>query len=305
MTLISGDAQPETTSQEPITETTAPETTPQGEVAPEVVEGKPTEKPESGSKESDGFTRIDPKTLPPELQSIYKSMQADYTRKTQEVADLRKSHDGMRQILSDPDVQRLIYAKAYGLEMPKQEQQSAEAKKQEPDVSTMTDEELFDKAVRAVAKEELETYKAEMGPRQQFIYAQMMSSSAANAVTEMDQWTKQNNYPDFATFRPAIAQQFRTPQDPTGDKAIEQLILTGQLVPALKMIYTNLAFPQMVQVSKTQAREEVTAKKSANLPGNTVSAAHVKEREGINPKQSLGDMIRQSLEFAKKEHGVT
>ena len=40
---------------------------------------------------------IDPSKLPPELQPLYKSMQADYTRKTQEVAELRKSFEAQRQ----------------------------------------------------------------------------------------------------------------------------------------------------------------------------------------------------------------
>lgn len=37
----------------------------------------------------DSFTRIDPSTLPPELQPIYRSLQGDYTRKTQEAAPWR------------------------------------------------------------------------------------------------------------------------------------------------------------------------------------------------------------------------
>jgi hypothetical protein len=36
------------------------------------------------------FSSINPDELSPELQEVYKSMQADYTRKTQEIANLRK-----------------------------------------------------------------------------------------------------------------------------------------------------------------------------------------------------------------------
>lgn len=39
--------------------------------------------------EDTSFTGVDPSTLPPELQPIYKSMQADYTRKQQEAAPWR------------------------------------------------------------------------------------------------------------------------------------------------------------------------------------------------------------------------
>jgi len=41
----------------------------------------------------DSFTSVDPNTLPPELQAIYKSLQGDYTRKTQETATLRKQYE--------------------------------------------------------------------------------------------------------------------------------------------------------------------------------------------------------------------
>lgn len=40
--------------------------------------------------EPESFTKFDPNSLPEDLQTVYKSMQADYTRKTQEVADIRR-----------------------------------------------------------------------------------------------------------------------------------------------------------------------------------------------------------------------
>lgn len=47
-----------------------------------------TETPEQEEQES--YTRIDPKTLPPELQAMHKSLLGDYTKKTQSVAQMRK-----------------------------------------------------------------------------------------------------------------------------------------------------------------------------------------------------------------------
>lgn len=41
----------------------------------------------------DIFTNLNPEDLAPELQTIYKNMQADYTRKTQEIAGRRKEFD--------------------------------------------------------------------------------------------------------------------------------------------------------------------------------------------------------------------
>jgi len=47
--------------------------------------------------------KIDPNRLPPALQKIYKSMQADYTRKTQQAAQLRKAAESIiNQTISKP-----------------------------------------------------------------------------------------------------------------------------------------------------------------------------------------------------------
>lgn len=70
-------AAPEVKPSEPAEESTAVETKPAAEQAqPEVTQ--------------ETFTHIDPKTLSPELQQVYKSLQADYTRKRQaETAKIR------------------------------------------------------------------------------------------------------------------------------------------------------------------------------------------------------------------------
>jgi len=53
-----------------------------------------TDEPKNSTQqpdEPDSFTKsINPEELPDELQEIYKSMQADYTRKTQQLAEMRK-----------------------------------------------------------------------------------------------------------------------------------------------------------------------------------------------------------------------
>lgn len=74
---------------------------------------------------ADSFTDIDPNTLPPELQAKYKSMLADYTRKTQSIADVRKKAETYDQISKD---QRFIdYWNGLN------RQQKADLKKQEPE----------------------------------------------------------------------------------------------------------------------------------------------------------------------------
>lgn len=62
---------------------------------------------EKGQEKKDGvndavkFTDMDPEKLPDELKGIYKSMQADYTRKTQALADDRKGFETRESKLQD------------------------------------------------------------------------------------------------------------------------------------------------------------------------------------------------------------
>lgn len=49
----------------------------------------------------ESFSSIDPKTLPPELQAVYKNLQADYTKKTMSIADVRKKADAYDQVSKD------------------------------------------------------------------------------------------------------------------------------------------------------------------------------------------------------------
>lgn len=51
----------------------------------------------------DSFTKLDPNTLPEELRPWYQSMQADYTRKTQQLAEQRKALEG----IADPEEARI------------------------------------------------------------------------------------------------------------------------------------------------------------------------------------------------------
>jgi hypothetical protein len=52
--------------------------------------------------EAESFTGFDPNVLPEDLQTVYKSMQADYTRKTQEIAEIRRQMESFSESGVDP-----------------------------------------------------------------------------------------------------------------------------------------------------------------------------------------------------------
>jgi len=58
---------------------------------------------EDNSFEAESFTGFDPTVLPEDMQQVYKSMQADYTRKTQEIAELRRGYESFSEAGVDAD----------------------------------------------------------------------------------------------------------------------------------------------------------------------------------------------------------
>lgn len=81
---------------------TAVVTDPAGAGATGTVEAGSGQATEQGASTQDNFSNIDPKTLPPELQAVYKNLQADYTKKTQSIAERAKKADSYDQISRDP-----------------------------------------------------------------------------------------------------------------------------------------------------------------------------------------------------------
>jgi hypothetical protein len=80
------------------------ESAPVQPVPPPVPENKP-EEPVTGSaqeqppaeEQPDSFTGLDPNAIPEELQPYYRSMQADYTRSKQNIAEERRAYETLEQ----------------------------------------------------------------------------------------------------------------------------------------------------------------------------------------------------------------
>ena len=58
---------------------------------------------EDNQHDAESFTGFDPNVLPEDMQKVYKSMQADYTRKTQEVAQIRQQYESLSEQGVDPN----------------------------------------------------------------------------------------------------------------------------------------------------------------------------------------------------------
>lgn len=58
---------------------------------------------EDNQFDAEPFTSFDPNTLPEDMQAVYRSMQGDYTRKTQEIAELRRTYEAFSETGVDPN----------------------------------------------------------------------------------------------------------------------------------------------------------------------------------------------------------
>jgi hypothetical protein len=58
---------------------------------------------EDNQFDAEPFTSFDPDTLPEDMQAVYRSMQGDYTRKTQEIAELRRNYEAFSETGVDPN----------------------------------------------------------------------------------------------------------------------------------------------------------------------------------------------------------
>lgn len=65
---------------------------------------------QQGVTQEDSFTGFDPSALPGDLQEVYKSMQRDYTRKTQELAEQRKAFEQIEDPVAAAEALQFVQA---------------------------------------------------------------------------------------------------------------------------------------------------------------------------------------------------
>jgi len=100
------------------------------------------EVPVGDNPEVESFTGFDPNSLPEDLQAVYKSMQADYTRKTQDLAELRQ-YDALSQMGVNPN--EAVEMVSFFQEMQNDPQRAAEyLSSLQPQLEQVPDNQTFD-----------------------------------------------------------------------------------------------------------------------------------------------------------------
>lgn len=169
---------------------------------PEGQNGSAATQAQSASAE-DNFSNVDPTTLPPELQKVYKNLQADYTRKTQSIADARKKAEAYDYLSKD---QRFV---EYWNGLNKQ--QKAEFKEQKTETEKRLGEKItnerFAKAFEskddflALLEEVVQDRSAKSQKKIEALEKQLSVKEAADVIEsfarEADPKTGQQVRPDF------------------------------------------------------------------------------------------------------------
>jgi hypothetical protein len=222
--------------------------------------------------EVDSFTKINPETLPDELKGVYKSMLADYTRKTQAAAQVRSKAEAFDDLASNPTFSTVIdNLSKYGNPLGPQEEAPTGAQKggselSGEDVLTMIldNPKDFFKMMRDIATE---VTTAEVKP----IREDFSERSATNTLNKL-----QEKYPDLLDFEEDIIK--------TIDEKAKQGMNIG--VEESYLIVTH------GKVSK--AKESLEKREQGAQPnGNRTSA--------ITPKTAK--TLQEAYANAKKAHG--
>lgn len=135
---------------------------------------------EGESSDVDAFTALDPNTFPPELKSAYKRMQADYTRKTQEIATQRHALQALQQKAAYFDQFTPYLSEFQAFMQSRQRPAPTHGPPEEPvvDYSTMTPEQIVQHEVSRQVKEQVTAYQQaiaqQLQPIQQFMQQQVL-----------------------------------------------------------------------------------------------------------------------------------
>lgn len=165
-----------------------------------------------GASSEESFTAIDPTKLSPELQAHYKSMQSDYTKKTQAIADQQKRFAELEKKATNYDnLTKDQRFKEYWTGLSRSEkadfkEQKAEAEKRLGE--KITDEEFgkafeskdsFMSFLERVSNMTREKDQKKIESLEQKVGLSEAQNIVDSVVTEIDPATKQPMRPDFDT----------------------------------------------------------------------------------------------------------
>lgn len=249
---------------------------------------------EQGAPVEESFSTIDPKTLPPEMQAIYKNLQSDFTKKTQSIAETRKKAEAFEKLSSD---QRFVDYWNNASKTQKAEFK-AEAEKQ---VGRKLSEEEFQKAFesqdayeaahRKMIREELAESQKEIQALRQQVQVKEASDIVDNFATELDPKSGKPIRPDFYALDEDKLISGYLNVNPPSDRSAEAY--TAKLNEAYS--WAKAITQKSYEKGKAEALQIVQKKaaSSTQVPTNGSKSAYT----GADPRKLS---VKEAYELAKQ-----
>jgi ubiquinone biosynthesis protein Coq4 len=197
-------------------------------------------------------------------QKAYKAFQAEFTKSKQKLSDYELFEQQVNSMLSDPEVSALLKAKS----------EKAKAEKQ-PDLSKMSEEEIFNYTVDKRVEEKLSALEQKMEAK----YGSFINESLVKQGNQLIN--------DFAQSKGLEVDAVRE----LAKYAVGHRV---SLDEAYKVAY----FDKIPEQAKQDALKDLEIKKNANLELGNVPT-------GATPVSPQKPTIKEALDMARKETGIT
>ncbi len=197
----------------------------------------------SSQDELDSFTKgVDPEKLSPELKTIYKSMQSDYTKKMQDLKQIQsvfpeyeRAAQILNQLASDPEFQKWRESEV--------QRRNQTPKEPEPDFDNMSEDERYEYIAKKVAKETEDRLRNEFQQTYGTFMNKELEAKAMGTINEFKTKHPEAKNDELAKLAPVIKAHNLT------------------LDQAYAMTYPDRVSKQALE----KARQELYVKKQANL----------------------------------------
>lgn len=291
-------AQTATPAPEPAKETPEPAAAPapepaKAEAAPTLFFRKKEEKP------AVDLSTLDPTKLPAEAQPFYKSMQADYTRKTQALADERRKLEA--EMAAIGETRKMFEGFLSKVAEGRKDPAAAPAPDPMEEIKLLREQGEHEAADRRLMEIVAEQQRAALEPQRREIEIE----KAKTAFRETTLAVQQNDKLVQAYFPQVVAEFDRT--DVPELTAVKNDILSSPdlMRRHIPMLLNYLALRQHAQQLETaletkveslvQERLKTERTKAAGLPKSLVSSGAV-TKEGERPKMNLNESISAAME---------
>lgn len=255
-------------------------------------------KPTQAKEEAPG---VDPSKLPPDLQTLYKSMQADYTRKTQDLSQQRKEFEAKMSAFEESQRMFREYLDRSAIrQAPTQTEQQGDVAAQ---IQTLRDEGRHQEADAILLQLMKTQAEAQIQPLKAQAEMEARQATFRNIVSDL-----KLNDPLMKAYGPEVAKVFDSP-DPFWSQARQDILGdSSRMKMYLPFALRAIAIEQHAQRLEHNFESEVTRRvderlkaeraKANGVPARLVESGSASRDTGRPKGMSLDAIIAANIDKA-------